>query len=812
MALELCTATIRGFIDDGVLWRGLGHLDEIDLRAWLTYHGASRDAVERSPILQGLYDLTFAYREGDKDRPDLAAGKGIQALVLMAHYHGAFMWRMKAGMGDVVFAPLYLALRARGVRFEFFTRVTGLELAPGIPLVERIVIRRQATVMGGTDAYDPLIDVGGRSCWPSEPRWEQLSDERASRIDLEQDTRRGRQQTLGRGTHFDEVVLAIPVGALPPICGELADARPRFRRMLDGAHTVRTKALQLWLTRPPAELSSHAERDGSQLDSPSTAFARPFDTYCDMTHLLAAEGYGGVGPDGVAYFCAAFPDGPMRPRDIEREVRAEVTEFLDEKLGSIWPGAVSAGTFDWNLLFDPADRPGRRRLEAQYLRVNATGTERYVTTPAGSVDSRLHPGESGFENLVLAGDWTHNDIDGGCVEAAVISGERAGAALNSRSRAAPRHPGRITPRRFRADRDGTALPKFEGSGGTYIEYGGFASSPGPLVCEGARLYCFFLRADRARLQQLCDRVLKKPTGGALRYVPRLDHVVLTFGVLSALRSLHPGFADRGFALEREAAIWIPTIAQQAVGHSYTSRHLALFMPYVWVDNPIALVSGREVYGFAKNQGWPSDTNSSTAPTPGLPDPPAELHLDVFGGDYSSRSQLDRVRLLTVERAASRGKEASRARPRRAAEPSPPSPAPEHGTDLVGLVEHFLPRLAQSTGPMASPRRLRDVPATVATVLGELRRRQLNLVFLKQFRDAKSGHNAVLTQLVEARASVEGKLRWRALTFDHKLTVSELESHPLGLELGLELEQNIPHAFTAEFDFRMEAGHVVWPSS
>ena len=52
-----------------------------------------------------------------------------------------------------------------------------------------------------------------------------------------------------------------------------------------------------------------------------------------------------------------------------------------------------------------------------------------MLTPSGSVEKRLPSGASGFVNLVLAGDWTRNGIDAGCVEAAVMSGIRAGYAL-----------------------------------------------------------------------------------------------------------------------------------------------------------------------------------------------------------------------------------------------------------------------------------------------------------------------------------------------------------------------------------------------
>ena len=44
-------------------------------------------------------------------------------------YKGAIFWKMTAGMGDVVFAPLYEVLRRRGVEFEFFHRVDQLHLS-----------------------------------------------------------------------------------------------------------------------------------------------------------------------------------------------------------------------------------------------------------------------------------------------------------------------------------------------------------------------------------------------------------------------------------------------------------------------------------------------------------------------------------------------------------------------------------------------------------------------------------------------------------------------------------------------------------
>jgi uncharacterized protein with NAD-binding domain and iron-sulfur cluster len=770
--LELVAASLAGIVRDDVLWRGFDALDEEDLREWLGRHGAGETTLARSPVLRGLYDLTFAYRQGDKRRPSLAAGKGLQSLLMMINYEGSFMWRMRAGMGDVVFAPLYLALRERGVRFEFFSEVTKLRLVPGRPAVDAIELTRLAVPGSGADAYEPIERIGEWWCWPADPYGAQLTDDPPTR------------QRLVRGKDFDDVVLAIPLGGLKEICGELAEANPRFKLMLDRGETVRTKALQLWLTRPIDELRDPTGSDG--LDPPATAYVEPFDTYCDMSHLLEAEGYDdGDGPHGVAYFCAVLPDDAE-----EAAVREGALRYLAADAATIWPGAVRDGAFDWGVLFDPQDRAGPDRLDAQYFRANLAGSDRYVTTPAGSVDARLDPDQSGFDNLVLAGDWTHNGIDGGCVEAAVVSGERAAEALIGRRRG----------------------PGARGGQRRYVDYGALATAPGPLECERARLYCFLLSTDRARVQQLCDRVLKEPSGGALRYVvPRVAPVILTFGTIAGLRSLHPDHAGRGSASEPEAAIWVPTIAQRFQDGRYIDEHFAIFMPYLWVDDPIAFASGREVYGFAKTQGWmPRLGDPRGGPQGRPPDPPESLMLDVYGAaEYGPGSELRRQRLLTITR-----------RPTRRGDPigSGPGVAAE-GDDLASLVVHFISELDPAVNVEPTRRSLDAVRAPLraarargAALADLLSGQVVRHVFLKQIRDAERGELAALQQVVEARSSVlpGSSLRWRRLRGSFELSINQLASHPLADDLGLASEHTVSRAFAAEFGFRMEPGVVRWP--
>ena len=91
-------------------------------------HGAHPDVLE-FPVLRAMYNMVFGYENGHWNGPTFAAGVGMLLVGLMFFtYKGAIFWKMTAGMGDVVMAPMYEVLRRRGVRFEFFHRVDALHL------------------------------------------------------------------------------------------------------------------------------------------------------------------------------------------------------------------------------------------------------------------------------------------------------------------------------------------------------------------------------------------------------------------------------------------------------------------------------------------------------------------------------------------------------------------------------------------------------------------------------------------------------------------------------------------------------------
>ena len=74
---------------------------------------------------------------------------------------------------------------------------------------------------------------------------------------------------------------------------------------------------------------------------------------------------------------------------------------------------------------------GVERFNSQYWRANIEPSDRYVLSVKGSTKYRLKSDESGFDNLYLAGDWTLNGLNIGCLEAAVMSGMQAARGISS---------------------------------------------------------------------------------------------------------------------------------------------------------------------------------------------------------------------------------------------------------------------------------------------------------------------------------------------------------------------------------------------
>jgi uncharacterized protein with NAD-binding domain and iron-sulfur cluster len=425
--------------------RGFDAINDYDCREWLRLNGASEHSVN-SAFVRGLFDLAMAYPDGDADRPALAAGQAIRgSLRMFFSYRGALFWKMRAGMGDVVFAPLYEVLRKRGVRFRFFHRLENVglvdesELQPGErPYVRTLDFDVQADVRG--DEYQPLVDVRGLPCWPSEADYSQLVDGdqlQAEGREFESfwDRRRTSRKTLEVGEDFDFVVLGVGVGAIPHLCPEFLARDQRWRDMVQHVTSVPTQAFQIWLRDDMASLG------WKQQSVTLSAFVKPFDTWADMSHLIDEESWT-PRPGAIAYFCSVLEDQPAARSDTEypqrrrAEVRENAVQFLNRDIRHLWPAAAHWGVgFRWGLLQSPSDSvasdpvASEAAFDGQFWTANVNPSDRYTLALPGSLKYRISPLDNTYDNFTIAGDWTDCGFNEGCVEAAVMSGLLAAHAL-----------------------------------------------------------------------------------------------------------------------------------------------------------------------------------------------------------------------------------------------------------------------------------------------------------------------------------------------------------------------------------------------
>jgi uncharacterized protein with NAD-binding domain and iron-sulfur cluster len=443
--ISLTIALIRGLVADEVLTdpQRLAALDDQDYRDWIRRHGAASEAVDGG-FLQALYDMVVGYEEGDPARPRFGAGSALLlAMKLALEYKGAIFWKMRAGMGDVVFAPLYEALRRRGVDFEFFHRVDRLHLSADRTAIEAITVGRQARLVRGVGRYEPLVRVRGLPCFPETPQIDQLTDAAGiadqpleSHWCTWSDVER---RVLQRGADFDIAVLAIPPPMSGMVCRELIDDRPEWREMIANIATVATQAFQVWLREPEPALGW--PYPGTTM----SGYARPFDTWASMPQVIDAEDWPDEDrPAATAYFCGALaaswppPVGTVnglayRDHHADR-VRERAVDFLDRDMQHLLPGAVGDRGFRWDLLCGRDGQTGPAAFDSQFWTANVDPSDRYVQSLPGTGRYRLRSDESGYDNLFLAGDWTDSGLNAGCIEAAVLSGLQAANAVLGRAR------------------------------------------------------------------------------------------------------------------------------------------------------------------------------------------------------------------------------------------------------------------------------------------------------------------------------------------------------------------------------------------
>lgn len=320
----------------------------------------------------------------------------------------------------------------------------------------------------------------------------------------------------------------------------------------------------------------------------------------------------------------------------------------------------------------------------------------------------------------------------------------------------------------------------------YVDYGGLTTAPGPLKCTGTRLSTFFCSADKDRLRELCRQMFDEPSGGEIRVEPLFAAVQVTYGIIDRIRPAPP-FDAYGNVTERQTAIWIPVLVHR-------DGHLPFFaaaIPYIWLEDPLSVATGREMYGYPKNWGL---TRFPDEMEDGL----AAFVLKAYTIDrYAPDSKPSMKRLLSVTPPAT---PAARA-----------VAAEDAEVDAEDMHEAFAGLVAElreaGVGPDL-PRELRAAEdgSVMGKVFASVFRPGINQLFLRQFRSPRNGSVASQQEIIRCPARI-GRFSGLTRLPRHEVEVVPADSHPLR-DLDMASGQTVL-AFEVRFDFTVEVGEVLW---
>lgn len=247
-----------------------------------------------------------------------------------------------------------------------------------------------------------------------------------------------RRGGLTRGADFDAAVLAISLGAYQELngadrgmCRELAARSPKLADFIAKIGIVPSQSVQLWCDPATAQLGWNSGK-AATVSGPEY-----LNIWADMSQVIAFESWSAPAPRSLHYLTGTYgtllyrepstnADVPKRAQD---EIHAQAIAWLNGKATALWPLAHAGNGFDWSVLRAASGTEGQARFDCQFWRANIDPTECCTSAAAGTTKYRLHPHESGFDNLFLAGEGTRHGFNSSTFEGAVMSGAAASRAI-----------------------------------------------------------------------------------------------------------------------------------------------------------------------------------------------------------------------------------------------------------------------------------------------------------------------------------------------------------------------------------------------
>ena len=295
----------------------------------------------------------------------------------------------------------------------------------------------------------------------------------------------------------------------------------------------------------------------------------------------------------------------------------------------------------------------------------------------------------------------------------------------------------------------------------FLDYGPRATFPPPFLAAGGRFVGLVLEGEVARIEALCG-VLNKAVEGGVTYAPLGSYVVMMVGEFPQQTSRAKEFINRGYASETGLVFWVPLRATEA-----KETRLCLAAPYVFVDNELSLLCGREDFGYAKSL-------AKFYPANGLG---PNVTVEAFGGDFAPASKADWFEVLKITAL---------------------------GGPVVATLWDTPQKVAAELLTLAAAEDA--IVELVSKLVEELVEENASHVFLKQFRDSELAGKACYRCVVESPVAFTNP-SLRVLLQQWQVDVKSRSSHPITADLGVE-SQSTALAFEIKMNMLLHPGKCV----
>jgi hypothetical protein len=288
------------------------------------------------------------------------------------------------------------------------------------------------------------------------------------------------------------------------------------------------------------------------------------------------------------------------------------------------------------------------------------------------------------------------------------------------------------------------------------------SLKGPYVNEGVNMNLHVLNAELLPLWRTIKRYLNDPPGKGW-YSPFGDRVLVS---CTDVRKGMVGDETLGSMHEVEVSFFI-----LAVYCNPFPIRIVSFAPYLFVNNAWAMVTGREILGFRKDLATSFATTDVDGP--GWQHRADDIrHVETWAmRERGKASRLERMKLLEIE------------------PPANPASSPDLGDLVSAFIGSGIDSLAKELAEFLPIAALKDLSKSVEDLLTSVvtgLKVEVPMVFLRQFRDARSTRYAQVQEVLQAKAvghmtALPSRLEPSRFRFHHA------DSHPIADELGLKAD-------------------------